>query len=201
MIRRIARVLRDPKKIPCYVRYRWNVARVRRIETGSGVQFAFGGDLYPETLNVGNACAFIAEKALGFCRGRGIDVGASHWPLPGAIPVRDEPHQNAYKLDSFPDASLDFVFSSHCLEHLARWRDALELWIEKLKPGGILFLYLPHESMKMWRRCGPWVGLGHQWIPTWEVLVPFLRARGMEIVEHNPDRDEYWSFHIAARRT
>jgi SAM-dependent methyltransferase len=200
VIRRIVRVLRDPGKVPCYLRYRWNVSRVRRVETDAGIHFAFGGDLYPERLNVGNACSFIAEKALGYCRGRGIDVGASEWPLPGAIPVRDEPHQNAYKLDSFPDGSLDFVFTSHCLEHLARWRDALDLWIEKLKPGGILFLYLPHESMKMWRRCGPWVGLGHQWIPTWEVLVPLLQDRGMEIVEHNPGRDGYWSFHIAARR-
>jgi predicted SAM-dependent methyltransferase len=92
------------------------------------------------------------------------------------------------------------VFSSHCLEHLSRWQDALRLWVRKLKPGGILFLYLPHESMKMWRRCGPWVGLGHQWIPTHEVVVRFLGDLGLEIVEFNPGRDSYWSFHVVGRR-
>jgi len=76
----------------------------------------------------------------------------------------------------------------------------LELWIRKLKPGGKLYLYLPHESMMLWRRGGPWVGLGHKWRPTHEVLIPFLEHHGMRPIEFNSSRDSYWSFHIVASR-
>jgi SAM-dependent methyltransferase len=200
ILRKLSTAVRDPRKLACYVVWRMNRLQVRRIETPDGVVHEYRGERYPDYLNHGNACSFISERALAACQGAGIDVGASSWPLPGATPVRDEPHQNAYKLDAFPDGSLDYVFSSHCVEHLRRWRDALGLWARKLKPGGTLFLYLPHESMKLWRRCGPWVGLGHEWIPTHEVLVPFLTGLGLDVVEFNPGRDSYWSFHVVARR-
>jgi len=200
LTRKLGRAMRDPAKVVCYVRWRLNRLFVRRIEAPGGTFYRYRGELYPESLNRGNACSHIAARALKFCDGRGIDIGASEWPLPGAIPIRDEPHQNAYTLNAFPDSSLDFVFSSHCLEHLDHWDDALRLWIQKLKPGGILFLYLPHESMKLWRKCGPWVGLGHRWIPTSAKILPFLEKSGLEIVDYNPERDDYWSFHVCARR-
>ncbi len=109
-------------------------------------------------------------------------------------------NQNAYRLDNFPDGSLDFVFSSHCLEHLERvGKRALRLWLRKLKPGGILFLYLPHESMRLWNPGSPWVGDGHKWQPRHEIVVPFLEAEGMSILEVNKDHDGYWSFHVVGR--
>jgi SAM-dependent methyltransferase len=200
LTKRLAAALRDPGKILCYVRYRLNRCLVRKIVIEGEPHYAYRGDLYPDSLHHGNACSFIAERASAYCSGSGIDIGAGEWPFPGATPVRDEPDRNAYRLDSIPDGSLDYVFSSHCLEHLDRWSEALSLWIRKLRPGGVLFLYLPHESMKMWQPCGPWVGLGHKWRPRHEVLVPFLAASGLTIVEFNPARDTYWSFHIVARR-
>ncbi len=198
--REAARALTDPRRMFCDLRWLINRRLVREVVLPSGVFHYYRGELYPDHLNHGDACSFIRERALLYCSGRGIDVGAGAWPLPGAIPVREEPHQNAYALDAFPDGSLDFVFSSHCLEHLARWRDALKLWIRKLKPGGRLFLYLPHESMKLWRRGGPWVGPGHEWIPTWQVLVPFLTRHGVAVTEFDRGKDSYWSFYITGRR-
>ena len=198
--RTLREVLAHPSTIPAYLSWRINLLRVRRVVADGAVHHRYRGELYPDFLNHGNACSFIAAKALTCCRGKGIDVGASEWPLPGAIPVRDEAHQNAYRLDGFADASLDYVFSSHCIEHLERWKEALDLWVRKLRPGGVLFLYAPHESMRLWRRGGPWVGLGHKWIPTAEALVSFLRERGMEIVEYEPGRDAYWSFHVCSRK-
>jgi len=44
------------------------------------------------------------------------------------------------------------------------------------------------------------VGPGHKWIPTYEVLTEFLSNQGIEIIEYNPDRDEYWSFHVVGRK-
>lgn len=40
----------------------------------------------------------------------------------------------------------DVVFSSHCLEHLARPWEAVEDWCQLLVPGGQLILYLPFDG-------------------------------------------------------
>lgn len=201
LLRRLAAAIRDPRKIGCYAIFRFNRLFVREVSIDGRLHHAYRGRLYPDYLHHGNACSHIAERALPYCAGRGLDIGAGEWPLPGAIPVRDEAEANAYRLDKFDDDSLDFIFSSHCLEHLERWPEALDLWVRKLKPGGVLFLYLPHESMGLWKRCGPWVGLGHKWTPTHEVLVPHLERRGMQVIDLNPGHDDYWSFHVVARRT
>lgn len=174
---------------------------VERIEKSGTVFYKYKGDLYPEYLNKGNAVSFIIEKAQQYCRGRGIDVGADKWPLPGATVIQKEIHQNAYKLDRFPDGSLDYVFSSHTLEHLEKWQDALELWIGKLRLNGILFLYLPHQSMRLWEPGGPWVGDAHKWSPTCKKVTDFLISKGLQIIEYNSGRDVFWSFHIIARKT
>jgi len=174
--------------------------QVKRVVQDGKVFHAYKGALYPDTITHGNAASHVLETAKQYCCGAGIDIGANQWPFPGAIPIDDSSGENAYALDQIADGSLDYVFSSHCLEHLARWQDALRLWIGKLKPGGILFLYLPHESCALWRPGAPWVGGAHKWSPTWQVLAPFLESCGMTVVDYNAGRDDYWSFHIIARR-
>lgn len=194
------RALRHPDEIwpalVCAVRRR----AVRPVERHGERFYAYKGELYPAYLHEGNAGAFIREKALSYCQGTGIDVGANEWPFPGAVAIDDTPAENALKLDRFQDASLDFVFSSHCLEHIAEWQTALKLWVSKIKPGGVLFLYLPHESMLLWQPRGPWVGGAHKWSPSHGVVTQFLTEHGMEIVESNSGRDGYWSFHVCARK-
>lgn len=198
---RLGKDVFNPKKLIPYYVWKVNCSLVKQVVLNGDVFYKYRGDLYPDYLNHGNAMSSITEFARKWCIGDGIDVGADQWPLKGATPIQDDPAQNAYKLDSFADASLDFVFSSHCLEHLDNWQTALRLWIRKLKAGGILFLYLPHNSMKLWHPNGPWVGSQHKWKPSIEVLIPFLIHNGIEIVDYNPGRDKYWSFHIVGRRT
>jgi len=199
---KLIEAIRNPAKVLHYIRWRVGIWRhVKRVERDGQIFHEYQGELFPDHLMHGNAQSFIADKAKQFCSGSGIDVGADRWPFSNARPVRNLPHENAYRMDDIPDASLDYVFSSHCLEHLDRWRDALRLWIRKLRAGGTLFLYLPHKSMKLWNPGSPCVLDGHVWQPDIETLLPFLQSEGMEILDHNPDRDHYWSFHIAARRT
>jgi SAM-dependent methyltransferase len=174
--------------------------RVRRVQRDGKEFYEYRGKPYPLHLNEGNAQSHIRDTALRYCQGRGIDIGASEWPFPGAEAIQQDRKRNALHLDDIPESSLDFAFSSHCLEHIVNWQTALELWISKLKPGGVLFLYLPHEDMELWHPGAPWAGPSHKWIPTWQVLVPFLEARGMKELDVERGRDAYWSFHIAARR-
>ena len=195
IIRNFLRSLR-----PSYFLVLLRRSQVKRIEKDGKVFYKYRGFPYPGYLKKGNAVSFILDKTKQYCRGRGIDVGADRWSLPGAIPVQNEKHQNAYKLDNFPDSSLDYVFSSHCLEHLDRWQYALRLWIEKLRINGILFLYLPHESMPLWHPGGAWVNDAHKWIPTYEIVNNFLIDNGVEVIEYNPQKDKYWSFHIVAKK-
>lgn len=162
--------------------------------------YVYRGEWYPDYLANHAAASFIINKAQSFCRGAGLDIGAGRCPFPGAVPVEDEKDQNAFCLNRMADGSLDYVFSSHCLEHLQDWPAALCLWISKLRPGGVLFLYLPHESMALWRPGGLWAGGDHKWSPTVEILIPWLREAGLEIIEYEKGRDDYWSFYIAARK-
>jgi SAM-dependent methyltransferase len=197
VLRRIRKAIASPAEIlPFFL----GLLRVRRRTVGGSSFYEYRGKLYPVHLNQGNAQSYIREKALALCRGRGIDVGASDWPFPGAIPIQQEKKRNAFRLDDIAPGSLDFVFSSHCLEHIVQWQDALALWISKLKPEGILFLYLPHEDMELWHPGAPWAGPSHKWIPTWQAIVPFLESQGMEIVDVDRGHDDFWSFHVAARR-
>ena len=97
-----------------------------------------------------NAKHPIEEDALVWCKGNGIDVGGGHWPLKEAR-VIDDDIENAYKIREY-NGSLDYVFSSHCLEHLEDPRSALKEWIRVLDREGILYLYLPHPDYIPWRK-------------------------------------------------
>jgi len=154
---------------------------------------------YPPYLNVGNAVQYVLEDATTTCVGRGIDVGSDRWPFPGATPIRDETGRNAYVLPDIDELSLDFVFSSHCLEHLHRPEEALALWAAKLKPGGVLFLYLPHPAMTLWHPEGPWGG-DHKWIPSPRHVRRMVEQSGLEVRVCTEAPDAYWSFRCVATK-
>lgn len=151
--------------------------------------FHYRGELYPEYLKTGNAMQFIAPTALKFCRGRGLDVGAGKWPLAGAEPVEYSNGQNAYAL---PEGQWDYIFSSHCLEHLQNPVAALEHWQSRLRAGGTLFLYLPHPDMEYWRpqNCRKHL---HTWRPA--EMARILVDLGFIDVIHG-ERDLAWSFAV-----
>jgi len=99
----------------------------------------------------------IAHMIVPWTRGKGLDLGCG--------PERAYPHMigmdgnransggngativgDCTKLGTFADASMDFVFSSHLLEHIVDTRAALAEWWRVIKPGGSLVLYLPHRD-------------------------------------------------------
>jgi SAM-dependent methyltransferase len=106
---------------------------------------------YSDYIKQGAAIEGVKYLAQKYCKGKGVDIGASEWSLDGSKPIEDNNEENAYKILE-EDESLDYVFSSHLLEHLSEPLKAIDVWRKKLKSGGILFLYLPHPSCHMWKK-------------------------------------------------
>jgi len=160
----------------------------------------YDGDFYPDYLTVGGASCAIRPTALQWCQGRGIDMGAGLWQLPGAVPIDIESGPGVRNsLQSIPDASQDFVFSSHCLEHIADWQAALRGWVAKLRRGGVLFLYLPHPSCKLWLPSNPAMAQHHKWSPTPEMIKRALDELGIRLVAGDDGPDHYYSFYVCGR--
>lgn len=130
------------------------------------------GKDYPSFQASGNAARFVIPFAQEVCKGVGVDVGCNRneWAFPGAIPVDPVLNQwDAYNLPWTNDLmhaskniydqakaflsinGYDYIFSSHCLEHLPNWVQALDYWHSRLKSGGVVFLYLPDYSQTYWR--------------------------------------------------
>ena len=113
----------------------------------------YKGSPYLSFQTQGKASQFAIPFAKHICEGVGVDVGCNRleWAFPGAYPV--DPAINEYNALNFPYEDLDYIFSSHCLEHIPDYMAALRHWTKHLKQGGILFLYLPHADCAYWK---PW---------------------------------------------
>ena len=78
--------------------------------------------------------------------GKGIDIGAgddSLYILNGSVRSYDKRDGNAQFMAEIADATYDFVYSSHCLEHMPDVQLALRNWVRIIKPGGILYVVVP----------------------------------------------------------
>jgi SAM-dependent methyltransferase len=154
--------------------------------------FDYKGKRYPTYLRDGNAMRFVKEAAQYFCLGEGLDVGCGEWPLPGALPVD---LKNGGDANDLPHGAYDYIFSSHCLEHVVNPVATLEHWKSRLLANGILFLYLPHPDMEYWlpQNCRKHL---HSWTPA--AMVKVLTDLKFEDIIHS-ERDLMWSFAVVAR--
>ena len=88
--------------------------------------------------------------------GQGLDLGGKPDPLAlyqelfsrmESVRTWDWEDGDAQFLQSVTDESIDFVHSSHCLEHLVDPFEGLKNWMRVLKPGGHLIVTIPDEDM------------------------------------------------------
>ncbi len=103
----------------------------------------------------------IVWEVVEYLRGaRGVDIGAGMFKvLPQAISIDNGHHAefnhvikpdllaNAHDLGILASQSMDWVYSSHLLEHMEEPDKALKEWWRILKPKGHLVLYVPHEDL------------------------------------------------------
>ena len=136
----------------------------------------YNGENYPKFQSEGNASQFAIPFARKVCKGIGYDVGCMkrEWSFPGSIPV-DLEFDDPYDAMNLPKEEPDYIFSSHCLEHLPYWVDAMDYWYNRLRIGGILFLYLPDYSQHYWR---PWNNRKHFNIFSSEIIKDYMKDRG-----------------------
>lgn len=133
----------------------------------------FNGQTYPKFQSEGFAAKFAFPFALEVCKGFGVDIGCNRldWCLPGAELV--DPVLNTGNANDFVHTNLDYIFSSHCLEHVDHWVNTLDYWHTKLKKGGICFLYLPDFSQEYWR---PFHNRKHIHIFTPTIIESYFKA-------------------------
>ena len=152
-----------------------------------------------------------------YCNGIGLDIGCGSmteergYPkenkiVPHAIGV-DKGYTNimclANDLHWFNNDTLDFVFSSHLLEHIAKYKEALKEWWRVLAYGGNLVLYLPHADLY------PCIDTGvgnqdHKYDFTPKMILNVLNNLGFNFdilhIQTHDEGNEY-SFDFAVRKT
>jgi len=79
--------------------------------------------------------------------GAGIDIGCGPDPVTPDCVRWDIQQGDAQYLQGVADAAFDWVYSSHCLEHLVEPYEAVRRWWEVLKPGGKLLIVVPDEDL------------------------------------------------------
>lgn len=72
--------------------------------------------------------------------------------------VAEKFKSNGDDINILPIGKPDYIFSSHCLEHLPNYVQTLDYWMDTLASKGTLFLYLPDRSQKYWL---PWNNRKH----------------------------------------
>src|SRR5262249_20270772 len=85
---------------------------------------------------------------LALLEGKGIDIGCGIWPVRPDVQPFDQAHGDANHITRYVKASVyDYVFSSHCLEHMRDPDHALQEWWKLVKPGGHLMVVVPDEDL------------------------------------------------------
>ena len=85
------------------------------------------------------------EKSL--ILGSGIDIGCGPDPISPTVKTFDIGDGDANNITQYVAEQFDFVYSSHCLEHMQDPKKALMEWWKLVKIGGHLILIVPDEDL------------------------------------------------------
>lgn len=113
-------------------------------------------------------------------RAVGIELGAHVNPVPGVAPFYADYTVNFAAQEGrvdlladgmalpFPDGALDYLCSSHVIEHLPNPLGGLYEWLRVLRPGGLLYLVVPDKRYTF--------DVGRPITPPEHLLADYLRA-------------------------
>jgi SAM-dependent methyltransferase len=100
------------------------------------------------------------NEVIQYTKGLGVDIGCGlnkihsaaigvDWRLSendAGYPFGAQVRASGDRLEWLTDSSLDYVFSSHCLEHFPDTESVLREWARVIRKGGYLVLLLPHRD-------------------------------------------------------
>jgi SAM-dependent methyltransferase len=84
---------------------------------------------------------------LSVLKGKGIDIGCGKDPVAPDVRRFDIKDGDANEITKYVNDSFDFVYSSHCLEHMRDPKDAILGWWHLVRVGGHLFFTVPDEDL------------------------------------------------------
>jgi len=139
----------------------------------------FNDKQYPKHQAIGNAAQFAIPYAKYYCKGIGYDIGCGkrEWSFPGSVAIDTGFYDDLNALNLPLEEQVDYIFSSHCLEHIHNWVEALNYWYDNLKDKGILFLYLPCYDQEYWR---PWNNTKHVCIFTPKIIRDWMEYKNFK---------------------
>ncbi len=94
-----------------------------------------------------------------YCQGNGLDLGCGYQKIGACVGidfvpwsigcnVKGDPSQADWSFDitklPIKDSTMDFVYSSHVLEHIEKPQAFIEESLRVLKSGGFLVMIIPH---------------------------------------------------------
>jgi predicted SAM-dependent methyltransferase len=131
---------------------------------------------YPSFQAMGHAAQFSIPFAKHVCKGKGYDIGCmkKEWAFPESTPI-DLSFDDEWHATNLPESGVDYIFSSHCLEHIDDWVETMNYWYDTLKSGGTLFLYLPDYSQEYWR---PWNNRKHRNMFSPQIIKDYMEDKG-----------------------
>lgn len=88
-----------------------------------------------------------SDLELSVLQGKGIDIGCGPDPVFETARRFDLEQGDANHITRFVSDTFDYVYSSHCLEHMHNPPGALLEWWQLVKPGGYLFFVVPDEDL------------------------------------------------------
>jgi len=99
---------------------------------------------------------------LRLLEGEGIDIGCGLDPILPNARRFDLDEGDANRIGDFVHDQFEFVFSSHCLEHMRDVDAALLQWWGLVKPGGHLVFVVPDEDLYEQGHFPSWFNDDHQ---------------------------------------
>lgn len=136
----------------------------------------YKGKTYPAFQAKGHAAQFAIPFAKHVCIGDGYDIGCMkrEWSFPGATPI-DISFDDEWHATNLPRSGVDYIFSSHCLEHIDDWVITMDYWFDTIKKTGTLFLYLPHYEQEYWK---PWNNRKHRNMFSPQIIEDYMNDKG-----------------------
>jgi len=88
-----------------------------------------------------------SDFEVSILNGEGIDIGAGSDPVSETALAFDLGYGDANRADEYFDRQFDYVFSSHCLEHMHDPVNAFKRWWSLVKKGGYMIILVPDEDL------------------------------------------------------